>query len=284
MGRQIEHLTHASDVYDRQSTELSIAVDAGYTVLDSVDAYLVLTGAEGSPLLLGATLALTLVDQFAQAGIKLEKLENQIRLSSTEKFDEFLNFFLGADRDEYLTLDINAKNSYKSFAQRLVNTYLEGGTQSILVATLDDIEIIKYKRIPHPSLADKVGAALVAWSDDTPPCLYQVYKTTSNVILKPEQPSVVEFNASPPHTLSRIAAAPSGTQFLCVPSSDDVHSSEFMYIHYHPHGRDKCREGHTVDLSERVHWPSSRISGQPFCQNAFVLKNTTSSGNGLYTF
>lgn len=293
LGQQIDRLPHANNIHDTRSAELSIAVDTGYAVLDAAEMGLILAGAEGGPLFLSATLALALVDQLGQAGIELERLEEQIQLSSSEKVTEYFRFFAGLGEDDDLKQDLNAQSVYKNVFEQFARTYLQSEQVNILAATLDDIQDITHRRVPHKTTADRRaddyirGQSWCLFCDNLrappkhPHCHYHDQRISIAPTLTATSPSVIEFGDAPHQKLSRIATTPPGTRFLCAPNADDVSASEISRSSHHAARDGTCRVGDTDRITSRIHWPSSRTTGQPFCKNAFVLQKTTHNDGGL---
>jgi hypothetical protein len=293
LGHQVERFAQANTVYEKQSSELSIAVDTGYLVLDSIEMGALLAGAEGGPLFLAATLTLALADQFGQAGIELEKLEDQIQLSGSEKFQEYGRFFFGLGADSYLTQDLEAKAVYKNVFEQLSNNPLKSEQFSTLVATINDIEKVVNRQVPQRTAADRRADDYVheqSWClycdhllvpRKHPNCTYLERAVSIVPTLTSTSPSVIEFGDAPKQKLSRIATPPPGTRFLCAPGSDDVIASEISRSSHHAAPDGTCRGGDTDHIIRRIHWPSSRETGQPFCQNAFVLQNATHTDGGI---
>ncbi|WP_156095357.1 hypothetical protein [Candidatus Hepatobacter penaei] len=301
LSQSVQALGIAHTPYEKKEAILGITTDAGFVALDGVEMASLILGcaAELEGPFIVANLAIALASQLAEAGLQLNDLKSKIDMTGLEKVNNFFRFFAGYDASSYLLDDIDVKNVYKKRLEALAKAFLTSGEYDILVTTLDDVKRITQKTVPEETYADRRADDYVrgqSWCifcpehhDEPrvhPHCYEEEHTVNITDLLRPEYPAqiVLENNFAaissftPP---SRVMAAPQGTQVLCMPSAQDVHTSaphEITHA-YHAchvsHAHCVCTPGDYEMYAQRMHWPSSQIHGKNFCENAVALRNST---------
>ncbi|WP_353282506.1 OTU domain-containing protein [Wolbachia endosymbiont (group A) of Myopa testacea] len=108
------------------TNSIFIAADVPAVVTETMSVAGLETGVVGEfagPVGAAVSVAVIVISQFVEAGLEVEKLEEQMNLTDQEKHDLYWDFFLGKKVPDYIEHDMEAEEIYKQYISKILDQF-----------------------------------------------------------------------------------------------------------------------------------------------------------------
>nr|WP_253309125.1 ankyrin repeat domain-containing protein [Rickettsia endosymbiont of Ceutorhynchus assimilis] len=133
LAESIKARQSATDPVDIKIADLNIATNSIFIAADvpavvtetmsAIGMEAGIIGEFAGPVGAAVSVAVIVISQFVEAGLEVEKLEEQMHLTDQEKHDLYWDFFLGKKVPDYIENDIEAENIYKQYVSNVINKF-----------------------------------------------------------------------------------------------------------------------------------------------------------------
>ncbi|MFT4313550.1 MAG: ankyrin repeat domain-containing protein [Wolbachia pipientis] len=300
LAESIKARQNATDPADIKIADLNIAThsifiaaDVPAVITETMSVAGLETGVVGEfagPVGAAVSVAVIVISQFVEAGLEVEKLEEQMNLTDQEKHDLYWDLFLGKKVPDYIGNDLQAEEIYKQYISKILNQFKSNydtiaiSLPSILV-TKEEYATSKHfrdKRQGHMMPSD-VGKGIVEFLGGFK-CSTQT-RVISNRLGFDLGTNITHFlYADDMNYYSRIVPSTiENYSVTCGPRDDDItiHEKNREILYTLP-SQASCGDSspHRGRMLNRVleKWSLQEHSGD--CYNAVIYRNKNSRGYG----